>query len=88
MCVSLQSDFLDFYVLYLKELPECLSVISILASSSLQSSAFMEVMQKYDVSGQRKHRKLLSEIISKIRMNSSNLISSSVDADIFSYLLY
>lgn len=39
----LQSDFLDFYVSYLREIPECLSVISMLASGSVPSSAFLEV---------------------------------------------
>lgn len=43
--VLLQSDFLDFYVSYLREIPECLSVISILASGSVPSSAFVEVTQ-------------------------------------------
>lgn len=38
-----QNDFLDFYVSYLKELPECLSVVSMLASSTTKSSAFLEV---------------------------------------------
>lgn len=43
-CVRwLQSDFLDFYVSYLREIPECLSVISMLASGSVPSSAFAEV---------------------------------------------
>ncbi|KAK2824550.1 hypothetical protein Q5P01_021725 [Channa striata] len=37
-----QSDFLDFYVSYLKELPDCLSVVSMLASSSMKSSALLE----------------------------------------------
>lgn len=41
----LQSDFLDFYVSYLREIPECLSVISMLASGSVPSSAFLEVTQ-------------------------------------------
>ncbi|GLD69597.1 rho guanine nucleotide exchange factor 33, partial [Lates japonicus] len=34
-----ESDFLDFYVSYLKELPDCLSVVTVLASSSVKSSA-------------------------------------------------
>lgn len=41
----LQSDFLDFYVSYLKELPDCLSVVTMLASSSMKSSSFLEVTQ-------------------------------------------
>ncbi|XP_037542940.1 rho guanine nucleotide exchange factor 33 [Nematolebias whitei] len=39
---SKESDFLDFYVSYLKELPDCLSVINTLASSSVKTSAFLE----------------------------------------------
>ncbi|XP_072246434.1 uncharacterized protein arhgef33 [Leuresthes tenuis] len=39
---SKESDFLDFYVSYLKELPDCLSVVTMLASSSMKSSAFVE----------------------------------------------
>ncbi|XP_041804093.1 rho guanine nucleotide exchange factor 33 [Chelmon rostratus] len=39
---SKESDFLDFYVSYLKELPDCLSVVNMLASSSVKSSAFLE----------------------------------------------
>ncbi|MED6292484.1 hypothetical protein CHARACLAT_000700, partial [Characodon lateralis] len=39
---SKESDFLDFYVSYLKELPDCLSVVTMLASSSIKSSAFVE----------------------------------------------
>lgn len=40
---SAQSDFLDFYVSYLKELPDCLSVVTMLASSSMKSAAFVDV---------------------------------------------
>ncbi|TNM99482.1 hypothetical protein fugu_012515 [Takifugu bimaculatus] len=39
---SKESDFLDFYVSYLREIPECLSVISMLASGSVPSPAFVE----------------------------------------------
>lgn len=46
LCVSTQSDFLDFYVSYLKELPDCLSVVTMLASSSMKSSALLEVKHK------------------------------------------
>lgn len=35
---SKESDFLDFYVAYLKELPDCLTVISMVASGSIKSS--------------------------------------------------
>lgn len=41
--MPLQSDFLDFYVSYLKELPDCLSVINMLASNGIKSSALLEV---------------------------------------------
>ncbi|KAI3362781.1 hypothetical protein L3Q82_001834 [Scortum barcoo] len=39
---SKESDFLDFYVSYLKELPDCLSVVSMLSSSSMKSTALLE----------------------------------------------
>ncbi|XP_014184678.1 rho guanine nucleotide exchange factor 33 isoform X2 [Haplochromis burtoni] len=39
---SKESDFLDFYVSYLKELPDCLSVVNMLATSSMKSSALLE----------------------------------------------
>ncbi|XP_041866566.1 rho guanine nucleotide exchange factor 33 isoform X2 [Melanotaenia boesemani] len=39
---SKESDFLDFYVSYLKELPDCLSVVTMLASSSMKPSTFVE----------------------------------------------
>uniref|UniRef100_A0A3Q3AZA8 Rho guanine nucleotide exchange factor 33 n=2 Tax=Kryptolebias marmoratus TaxID=37003 RepID=A0A3Q3AZA8_KRYMA len=39
---SKESDFLDFYVSYLRELPDCLSVINMLASNSMKTSAFLE----------------------------------------------
>lgn len=38
--VCLQSDFLDHYVSYLRELPECLTVISLFSSSK---AALLEV---------------------------------------------
>nr|XP_020457478.1 rho guanine nucleotide exchange factor 33 [Monopterus albus] len=41
------SEFLDFYVSYLKELPDCLSVITMLACSSVKSSA----LQESDITG-------------------------------------
>lgn len=46
LSVSLQSDFLDFYVSYLKELPDCLAVVTMLASSSMKSSTLLEVNYK------------------------------------------
>ncbi|XP_008427060.1 rho guanine nucleotide exchange factor 33 isoform X2 [Poecilia reticulata] len=39
---SKESDFLDFYISYLKELPDCLSVVTMLASSSMKSAAFVD----------------------------------------------
>ncbi|XP_074531322.1 rho guanine nucleotide exchange factor 33 isoform X2 [Halichoeres trimaculatus] len=39
---SKENDFLDFYVSYLKELPDCLSVVTMLSSSSMKPSAFLE----------------------------------------------
>lgn len=45
----LQSDFLDFYVSYLKELPDCLSVVNMLATSSMKSSALLEVTEKCEI---------------------------------------
>ncbi|KAG8000303.1 Rho guanine nucleotide exchange factor 33 [Nibea albiflora] len=44
---SKESDFLDFYVSYLKELPDCLSVVTMLASSSLKSSSFLEQFRSF-----------------------------------------
>ncbi|KAF7644911.1 hypothetical protein LDENG_00213750 [Lucifuga dentata] len=39
---SKECNFLDFYVSYLKELPDCLSVVAMLATSST-NSAFLEI---------------------------------------------
>ncbi|XP_077438015.1 rho guanine nucleotide exchange factor 33 [Vanacampus margaritifer] len=39
---SKESDFLDLYVSYLKELPDCLAVVSMMASNAVKSSAFLE----------------------------------------------
>ncbi|XP_057703324.1 rho guanine nucleotide exchange factor 33 isoform X2 [Corythoichthys intestinalis] len=39
---SKESDFLELYVSYLKELPDCLAVVTTLASNSVKSSAFLE----------------------------------------------
>ncbi|XP_045556932.1 rho guanine nucleotide exchange factor 33 isoform X4 [Salmo salar] len=39
---SKESDFLDFYVSYLKELPECLSVVSMLTTTSLKAAGLFE----------------------------------------------
>ncbi|XP_077585350.1 rho guanine nucleotide exchange factor 33 isoform X1 [Stigmatopora nigra] len=39
---SKESDFLDLYVSYLKELPDCLAVITTLSSGTTKSSTFLE----------------------------------------------
>ncbi|XP_067092956.1 rho guanine nucleotide exchange factor 33 [Osmerus mordax] len=39
---SKESDFLDFYVSYLKELPECLSVVSMLVSNPMNTANLLE----------------------------------------------
>ncbi|XP_029554523.1 rho guanine nucleotide exchange factor 33 isoform X3 [Salmo trutta] len=39
---SKESDFLDFYVSYLKELPECLSVVNMLTTTSLKAAGLFE----------------------------------------------
>ncbi|XP_068424993.1 rho guanine nucleotide exchange factor 33 [Clinocottus analis] len=59
---SNESDFLDFYVSYLKELPECLSVVSVLASSAMKSSAFLESEIMGDESRPSLHTLLLQPV--------------------------
>ncbi|XP_035519613.1 rho guanine nucleotide exchange factor 33 [Morone saxatilis] len=59
---SKESDFLDFYVSYLKELPDCLSVITMLASSSMKSSAFLESDITGDESKPSLHTLLLQPV--------------------------
>ncbi|XP_035597639.1 rho guanine nucleotide exchange factor 33-like isoform X3 [Oncorhynchus keta] len=39
---SKENDFLDFYVSYLKELPECLSVVNMLTTTSLKAAGLFE----------------------------------------------
>ncbi|KAJ8013853.1 hypothetical protein DPEC_G00034120 [Dallia pectoralis] len=39
---SKESDFLDFYVSYLKELPGCLSVVSMLTATSMKAASLLE----------------------------------------------
>ncbi|KAG5855542.1 hypothetical protein ANANG_G00050140 [Anguilla anguilla] len=39
---SKESDFLDFYVTYLKELPDCLAVVGMYTSSSAEASGLFE----------------------------------------------
>ncbi|XP_023271493.1 rho guanine nucleotide exchange factor 33 isoform X1 [Seriola lalandi dorsalis] len=59
---SKESDFLDFYVSYLKELPDCLSVVTMLASSSVKSSALMESDIMGDESKPSLHTLLLQPV--------------------------
>ncbi|XP_042358714.1 rho guanine nucleotide exchange factor 33 [Plectropomus leopardus] len=59
---SKESDFLNFYVSYLKELPECLSVVTMLASSSMKSSAFLESEIMGDESKPSLHTLLLQPV--------------------------
>ncbi|XP_044070879.1 rho guanine nucleotide exchange factor 33 isoform X2 [Siniperca chuatsi] len=59
---SKESDFLDFYVSYLKELPDCLSVVTTLASSSVKPSAFLESDITGDESKPSLHTLLLQPV--------------------------
>ncbi|KAA8583542.1 rho guanine nucleotide exchange factor 33 [Etheostoma spectabile] len=59
---SKESDFLDFYVSYLKELPDCLSVVTMLASTSMKSSAFLESEIMGDESKPSLHTLLLQPV--------------------------
>ncbi|XP_022054184.2 rho guanine nucleotide exchange factor 33 [Acanthochromis polyacanthus] len=59
---SKESDFLDFYVSYLKELPDCLAVVTMLASSSVKSSAFIESDIMGDESKPSLHTLLLQPV--------------------------
>ncbi|KAE8281044.1 Rho guanine nucleotide exchange factor 33 [Larimichthys crocea] len=59
---SKESDFLDFYVSYLKELPDCLSVVTMLASSSMKSSSFLESDITGDESKPSLHTLLLQPV--------------------------
>ncbi|XP_028280104.1 rho guanine nucleotide exchange factor 33 [Parambassis ranga] len=59
---SKESDFLDFYVSYLKELPDCLAVVTMLASSSVKSSAFVESDIMGDESKPSLHTLLLQPV--------------------------
>ncbi|KAM6915806.1 uncharacterized protein arhgef33 [Xenentodon cancila] len=59
---SKESDFLDLYVSYLKELPDCLSAVTMLASSSIKSSAFVESDIMGDESKPSLHTLLLQPV--------------------------
>ncbi|KAG7511645.1 rho guanine nucleotide exchange factor 33 [Solea senegalensis] len=59
---SKESDFLDFYISYLKELPDCLSVVTMLASSSMKSSALLESDIMGDESKPSLHTLLLQPV--------------------------
>ncbi|XP_029031282.1 rho guanine nucleotide exchange factor 33 isoform X2 [Betta splendens] len=56
---SKESDFLDFYVSYLKELPDCLSAVNVLASSS---AALLEIDMMGDDSKPSLHALLLQPV--------------------------
>ncbi|XP_040905220.1 rho guanine nucleotide exchange factor 33 [Toxotes jaculatrix] len=59
---SKESDFLDFYVSYLKELPDCLSVVTMLASTSMKSSPLLESDIMGDESKPSLHTLLLQPV--------------------------
>ncbi|KAI4812879.1 hypothetical protein KUCAC02_024242 [Chaenocephalus aceratus] len=59
---SKESDFLDFYVSYLKELPDCVTVVNMLASSSIKTSAFLESEIMGDESRPSLHTLLLQPV--------------------------
>ncbi|CAL8297773.1 unnamed protein product [Merluccius merluccius] len=59
---SKESDFLDFYVSYLKELPDCLAVVSILTSSSANTAALLECDMMGDESRPSLHTLLLQPV--------------------------
>ncbi|KAM3605855.1 uncharacterized protein V6R79_006113 [Siganus canaliculatus] len=59
---SKESDFMDFYVSYLKELPDCLSVVNILVSAPMKSPAFLESDITGDESKPSLHNLLLQPV--------------------------
>ncbi|XP_037127928.1 rho guanine nucleotide exchange factor 33 isoform X5 [Syngnathus acus] len=59
---SKESDFLDLYVSYLKELPDCLAVVTVLASNAVKSSAFLENDVMGDESRPSLHTLLLQPV--------------------------
>ncbi|KAM9847996.1 rho guanine nucleotide exchange factor 33 [Aulostomus maculatus] len=59
---SKESDFLDFYVSYLKELPDCLSVVNMLTSTSVKASTFLERDMIGDESKPSLHTLLLQPV--------------------------
>ncbi|XP_061600916.1 rho guanine nucleotide exchange factor 33 isoform X3 [Cololabis saira] len=59
---SKESDFLDFYVSYLKELPDCVSAVTMLASSSMKAAAFVESDIMGDESKPSLHTLLLQPV--------------------------
>nr|XP_029496266.1 rho guanine nucleotide exchange factor 33 isoform X3 [Oncorhynchus nerka] len=56
---SKESDFLDFYVSYLKELPECLSVVNMLTTTSLKAAGLFEC----DINGDETTRPSLHTLL-------------------------
>ncbi|XP_061140585.1 rho guanine nucleotide exchange factor 33 isoform X1 [Syngnathus typhle] len=59
---SKESDFLDLYVSYLKELPDCLAVVTVLASNAVKSSTFLENDVMGDESRPSLHTLLLQPV--------------------------
>ncbi|XP_056148218.1 rho guanine nucleotide exchange factor 33 [Lampris incognitus] len=59
---SRESDFLDFYVSYLKELPDCLSVVSMLTASSIKTATMLESEMIGDESRPSLHTLLLQPV--------------------------
>ncbi|XP_055758715.1 rho guanine nucleotide exchange factor 33-like isoform X2 [Salvelinus fontinalis] len=60
---SKESDFLDFYVSYLKELPECLSVVSMLTTTSLKAAGLFEG----DIMGDETHPSLHTLLLQPVQ---------------------
>ncbi|KAJ8393204.1 hypothetical protein AAFF_G00062760 [Aldrovandia affinis] len=60
---SKESDFLDYYVAYLKELPECLSAVSVYSATALKSVGLFES----DVMGNESHPTLHSLLLQPVQ---------------------
>ncbi|KAG7492937.1 hypothetical protein MATL_G00019640 [Megalops atlanticus] len=59
---SKESDFLDYYVAYLKELPECLSVVNMYSTTSLEAAGLFESDVIGDENGPPLHTLLLQPV--------------------------
>ncbi|XP_036409029.1 rho guanine nucleotide exchange factor 33-like [Megalops cyprinoides] len=59
---SKESDFLDYYVAYLKELPECLSVVNMYSATSLEAAGLFEGDVIGDENGPPLHTLLLQPV--------------------------